>query len=168
MKEIPEYYLEPMKPEDGHDVIGIYNYHITNTLAAYPDKPVPADHFEKFWEMIRGFPALMVKLSDGRSIGFAFMHPYRPIQTMQHTAEVTYFILPEYTGMGIGTKILAHWEEIAPEFGIEVFLASIASENIQSLNFHQKHGFYECGRFKRIIRKNNLEFDMVWMQKILT
>ncbi len=164
----PEYFLVPMHPEDGKAVIGIYNYFVVHSLAAYPDQKVPEDHFRKFWEMIHGFPAIMVRLGDEKPIGFGFLHPYRPIHTMQHTAEVTYFILPEYTGYGIGTKVLAYLESVAPDFGIEILLASIASENRQSLNFHRKNGFIECGRFKRIIRKNGLEFDMVWMQKYLT
>jgi phosphinothricin acetyltransferase len=164
---IPEYIMEPMQPEDGQAVIGIYNYFVLHSLAAYPDQKVPKNHFKKFWDMIHGYPAIMVKLKNGEPLGFGFLHPYRPIHTMQHTAEVTYFILPEYTGYGIGTKILTYLESMAPEFGIEILLANIASKNRQSLNFHRKNGFIECGRFKRIIRKNGLEFDMVWMQKYL-
>ncbi len=167
MTNSPDYYLEPMDPQNGPDVIEIYNYFIVNSLAAYSDQTVPASHFEKFWQMIRGYPALTVKLEGGKVIGFGFLHPYRPIRTMQHTAEITYFILPEYTGRGIGKRLLDFLEDAAPAFGVQILLASIASANQQSLNFHIKHGFRECGRFKQVIRKNDREFDMVWMQKRL-
>ena len=167
MSAKPAYLFVPMRPEDGKEVIRIYNYFILNSLAAYPDQAVPEIHFEKFWEMIRGYPALIVKLTDDRLIGFGFLHPYRPIGTMLHAAEVTYFILPEYTGLGIGTDLLGALEDAAPAFGVQILLASIASENERSINFHLKHGFRECGRFRRIIRKHDQEFDMVWMQKQL-
>ncbi len=167
MRAKPTYHLIPMKPQDGKEVIRIYNYFILNSLAAYPDQAVSDAHFEKFWEMIHGYPALIVKLANDRSIGFGFLHPYRPISTMLHAAEVTYFILPEYTGLGIGTDMLEALENAAHAFGVQILLASIASENEQSINFHLKHGFRECGRFKRIIRKHDREFDMIWMQKQL-
>ena len=33
--------------------------------------------------------------------------------------------------------------------------------------FLQKNGFYECGRFKGVGKKNDRVFDLVWMQKML-
>jgi phosphinothricin acetyltransferase len=55
----------------------------------------------------------------------------------------------------------------AKTMGIRIFLASISSLNEQSIQFHLKHGFVECGRFKGIGKKHGRTFDMIWMQKYL-
>jgi len=51
--------------------------------------------------------------------------------------------------------------------GVETLLANISSLNEVSLNFHLKHGFKECGRFQRIGKKFDRDFDVIWMQKFL-
>jgi L-amino acid N-acyltransferase YncA len=83
------------------------------------------------------------------------------------TAEVSYFISQEHTGKGIGRNLLHYFEEEGKKKGITNILASISSLNPGSINFHLKNGFYECGRFKGVGKKNDRVFDLVWMQKML-
>jgi len=97
-------------------------------------------------------------------LGFAFLHPYRLGNTFRRTAEFTGFILPEHTGQGLGTQILERFVAQAHEQGIDTLLANISSRNVPSLRFHSKHGFRECGRFRRVGRKFGVDFDVVWMQ----
>ncbi len=85
--------------------------------------------------------------------------------TFQHTAEVTYFISPEMTGKGLGSKILSFLETEGKKQGISCILANISSLNEGSIRFHKKHGFVECGRFRNVVKKKGILFDTVWMQK---
>ena len=55
----------------------------------------------------------------------------------------------------------------ARKMKIKTLLASISSRNKESIAFHKKHGFIECGRFKDIGRKRGKLFDVVWMQKVI-
>jgi phosphinothricin acetyltransferase len=80
---------------------------------------------------------------------------------------VTYFIHPDHTGKGLGKRLLGFLEKGALEKGITNLLASISSLNPGSVEFHQKHGFTECGRFRKVGKKKGREFDTVWMQKRL-
>lgn len=57
-------------------------------------------------------------------------------------------------------------EQAAP-LGIDSLVVSISSKNFESIAFHQKNGFRECGRFRQAGRKNGEDFDIVWMQKQL-
>jgi phosphinothricin acetyltransferase len=61
--------------------------------------------------------------------------------------------------------MLSRLAEEAGRMGIDSLVASISSENPESIAFHVKNGFRECGRFDRAGRKNGREFDIVWMQK---
>ena len=161
------YRLEPFTEEDRTSVIDIFNYFVQNSFASYREIPVAYEMFDRFLAMIGEYPAVTVKTDAGQTVGFAFIYRYHAAETMRRTAEISYFILPEHTGSGIGTMMLYHLIEKAGALGISNILASISSLNDQSLQFHRKHGFVQCGRFEEIGEKHGHVFDMVWMQKKL-
>ena len=158
------YSFEGMADEHRTAVTDIFNYYIANSFAAYPADPVGYEVFDRFLDMARDYPAVVVKDDSETTVGFAFLHPYRPGRTFRRTAEITYFILPEHTGKGIGTMVLERFKVTAREQGIDTLLANISSLNEGSLRFHRKNGFEECGRFRRIGNKFGKDFDVVWMQ----
>ena len=63
--------------------------------------------------------------------------------------------------------LLKHLIEGAREIGVDNLLASISSLNGESLAFHRKYGFVECGRFRDVGRKRGRPFDVIWMQRAL-
>lgn len=117
--------------------------------------------------MSDGYPAITVINEIGEILGFGMLRAHNPIPTFSQTAEITYFIEPEYTRRGIGSTMLKHLVDEAKQKGISSILASISSLNEGSINFHRKNGFIECGRFKNVGRKKGQVFDTVWMQKML-
>lgn len=157
--------LEPMAESHGGAVIDIFNHFVTQSFAAYPDQPLPHDFFGRFQQMIQGYPAYVATVDLGRVVGFAFLRPFHPANTLRRTAEVTYFISPEFTRRGIGTALLNRLISEAVSRGIDSLVASISSKNEESIAFHRKNGFRECGRFERAGRKNGQDFDIVWMQR---
>lgn len=158
--------FKPMSYDHCEGVMNIYNFYIENSLAAYPEKIMPHEYFEKFMEHTKGYPAYTI-FSDDEIAGFCFLKAYNPHSTFKETAEITYFIKEGFTGKGIGKLALEKLEEEARKMGIRYILASISSENAQSLSFHKKHGFTQCGRFGKIITKGGVQFDIIWMQKNL-
>jgi len=161
------YRFESMKPDHRKPVIDIYNHYIEKSWAAYPDEPVGYALFDRFLDMTRGYPSLVVQTDSGDVVGFAFLRAFLPAATFRRTVEITYFILPEHTHQGLGGKILECFERDAEESGVDNLLASISSRNPLSLDFHRKHGFVECGRLRSVGRKFGEDFDVVWMQKII-
>ena len=147
-------------------VIDIYNYYIENSYAAYPEKRVPYEFFDLMFEKTKGYPAYTIKKnSSDKIVGFCYLKAYHPLSVFKETAEITYFIEPLVVGKGIGKKALQLLEEKGKLMGIKQILASISSLNDQSIAFHKKNGFRECGKFKSIINKNGVYFDIIWMQK---
>jgi len=160
-----EYRLEPVSAEDGNQIIDIYNYYVENSFAAYPESKVPHEFFVFFLNLTQGYPFLVAKDMNGKVIGFGSLRPYSPLPTFSRTAEITNFISPEHTGIGIGQQILDSLLDQARRMGIVTILASISSPNQASLAFHKKNGFVECGRFVGIGQKMGQAFDVVWMQR---
>ncbi len=159
--------LERLSERHRKPVIDIFNYFVKNGFAAYPDTEVEYGFFDRLLEMARGYPAVAAKDVDDRIVGFGLLRPFHFAATFKRTAEVSYFLLPETTRQGLGTMILERLIGEAKTMGIDSILASISSRNVESVNFHVKRGFVECGRFKAIGKKFGHDFDVVWMQKRL-
>lgn len=147
-------------------VMNIYNYYIENGYAAYPEKPFGYDFFDKFLEITKGYPAYAINF-EGDIVGFCYLSAYNPLPTFKGTAQITYFISKDFTGKGLGEIALKKLEVEAKKRDINVILAHISSLNNSSIKFHLKQGFKECGRFQKIIRKNDVLFDIIWMQKFI-
>jgi len=158
------YTFEKMADQHRTAVIDIFNYYIANSFAAYPEESVGYEFFDHFLDITRGYPAVAIKDDTETIVGFAFLHAYHSGQTFRRAAEITYFILPDHTGKGIGATVLGQFRLAAKEQGIDTLLANISSRNEGSLRFHRQNGFEECGRFRRIGRKFGEDFDVVWMQ----
>ncbi len=156
--------------DSGKEVMDIFNYYIENTFAAFPENRLPNEAFPVLLNMAKGFPAFIMVDEDagGRCAGFGFLKAYNPMPAFSHTAACTYFLHPEYTGKKIGQLLLSKLEEEAAGRGIKNLLAEISSENPGSIKFHARNGFTECGRFKNTGIKKGRNFDVIWMQKILS
>ena len=153
-----------VEDRDVDAVLGVFNYHVSHSFAAYAEGefgPVVVETFRK------SASVFYVQEVDDTIAGFGFLRPYNLFDNFNHTAMLTYFLLPEFTGKGLGTKLLNQLQEYARQNGIYNLLAHISSQNLQSLNFHKKHGFEECGRLKKVGKKFGEEFDVVWVQKFL-
>jgi L-amino acid N-acyltransferase YncA len=159
------YRLEPMTEIHRVPVMDVYNYYIENTFAAYPETPVGYEFYDRLLQTTRGYPAVVATSGRGEVVGFSFLHPYHFVSTLWKTAEVTYFILPQHTRKGLGKTMLDHLAEEARKIGVDRLLAGISSLNEESLRFHGKYGFRECGKLQDAGRKFGRDFDVVWMQR---
>lgn len=154
-----------IRNNDGPEIIDLFNYYILHSDAAFPEIPVENVFFEVILQVISRYPSLTVRNENGDLIGFGFLKPHNPFPGFSHTAEISYFIQPEWTGYGIGAELLQRLIEESKNYGISRILAEVSSKNDLSLHFHRKWGFCECGRFPGVGRKNGDFFDTVWMMK---
>lgn len=162
-----EYSIGPISTEDRESIMDIFNYYIENSFAAFPETKLPYQAFDMLLQMSRGYPSGSVRNSKGEIVGFGTLRAHNPMPVFSQTAEIAYFMHPDYTGKGLGKMLLAFLEKGGRKKGITNILASISSLNTKSIEFHKKNGFTECGRFMKVGRKNGRDFDTVWMQKML-
>lgn len=165
--EAMDYSLESMSASHRQPVIDIFNHFIRKSHAAFLTEPVDYDFFDHFLKMGRGYPAVVIRTAAQQLVGFAFLRPHHSADSFRRAAEITYFILPGHTRQGLGTAILELFVEQAGALGVDTILACVSSKNSESLKFHGKSGFRECGRFVKVGRKFGEDFDAVWLQKRL-
>jgi L-amino acid N-acyltransferase YncA len=162
-----EYQLRSVTDEDSESIADILNHHIKNTFAAYPSLPVDNSFLHRLKSLTGKLPIYVAEAPNGSVIGFACLRPVHSADTLSRSAEITIFISPEHTRHGLGGKMLARIEEDAKTLGVDTIIGGASSHNQPSLDFQKKHGFTECGRFKRVGRKFDQDFDIVWMQKFI-
>lgn len=159
--------LTPLAEAHRQAVIDIYNHYVDHGFASYREIHIPHEAYDRFLAMSKGFPAYVSLGEEGQVEGFGFLHAWHPSECFSRTVEVTYFLHPEATRKGIGSLLLGRMLKEAAAMKIDRVLASISSRNPESLAFHRKHGFEECGRFPEVGTKRGQVFDVVWMVKRL-
>lgn len=146
-------------------VIDLFNYYVRNSFAAYPEEEVGYGFFDVLRKMCHEGGALVAENETGEVIAFALLRPYHLASTFKQTAEISYFILPAHTHKGLGRRILDRIVEIARSKGINCLVASVSSRNQESLNFHRKSGFEECGHLRDVGIKFGKGFGVVWFRR---
>lgn len=159
--------LEPLSPEHRQAVIDIYNHYVDHGYTSFREVRLPYEAFDRFLAIAKGYPAYVSVRADGEVDGFGFLHAWHPSECFRRTAEITYFFHPGATRQGSGSRLLTCLLEEAATLKIDRILASISSRNPESIAFHHKHDFVECGRFPQVGQKNGVDFDVVWMVKHL-
>jgi L-amino acid N-acyltransferase YncA len=162
-----EYVIRKFARDDLPAVTSIFNYYIENTFAAYPEVKVGSGFFEGIIRMAQGYPFYVVEDRTGKVIGFALLNPHICIETFARAADISYFLLPEHTGKGLGKRLLDTVIADAKTLNIDTILASICSHNQKSIDFHLQNGFTKCAHFKSTGRKFDTDFDVIWMQKFI-
>jgi phosphinothricin acetyltransferase len=162
-----EYTFRPANDTDQRAVLSIFNHYVETSYAAYFGNRLDESFLIQLNQKTSGYPFYIIETPEKQIVGFGLIHSYHPAKTFSRVAELSYFISPSHTRKGLGTKLLSILIDKATEMGITSLLASISSLNQSSVDFHNKNGFVECGRFIQIGRKFRQDFDVVWMQKSL-
>lgn len=156
--------IRKVEDSDRDAIIGIFNYYVKEGFSAYPDTPVPPGFFNM---LIEGIHTCFIIEKNVKVGGFSILRPLLPFPAFAKTATISTFIEHSSRNQGFGKKLLEHVENEAKSRGMVLLLANISSKNQESLNFHAKNGFLECGRFHKAGIKFNTPFDLVWMEKEL-
>ncbi len=170
-KHSEKYLIREATTEDITGMLEVFNYYIENSFASYIETPVGPEFFqviqnEKEQDENEHFPFYVIEEID-KIIGFGTLRPYFPFSNFQHTGVISYFILPGHTRKGLGSGMLDKLYTEASKKNMKSLLANVSSKNEASLNFHLKHGFRECGKFREVGTKFGKYFDIVWLQKFL-
>jgi L-amino acid N-acyltransferase len=154
--------IREMQESDCDAVMRIFNHYVTTGFAAYPDSPLPPQFFSVMRE---GSLSSVVLDNDGDIIGFGLLKPFLPFPAFRKTGMLTYFIAPEATGKGFGTRLLERFLKDAQKRGLTTMVATMSSRNEASIRFHKRRGFREAGNLSGVGEKFGEPFDVLWMQR---
>ncbi len=156
------YTIVPLNDEHAGAALAVFNEYVPNSFGAYLDAPLSAEAFHA----LRKTCLAQFAVLSGKSVaGFGLLRPYHPAATFKRTGEISYFIAKEHTHRGVGSELLNEIVRVARDKGIDHVLANVCSLNPESLAFHHKHEFVQCGVFRNVGKKNGRDFSVVWFEK---
>jgi L-amino acid N-acyltransferase len=154
--------IREMQESDRDAVMRIFNHYAATSFATYPDGPLPPQFFVPLRD---GALSAIVLESDGGIAGFGLLKPFLPFPAFRKTGMLTYFLAPEVTGKGFGSRLLERLTEDARNKGMTMLVANMSSKNETSIGFHKHHGFSEAGNLTVVGEKFGQTFGVLWMQK---
>lgn len=158
--------IRTIENKDYGYIADIYNYYVQNSNAAFIEKIIDLKFVETLHE--KALKKSFFVLDKGEMIiGFALLKNFLPIENFNRTATVSYFISPEYTRQGLGSLLINKLINYAKNSNIDNLIAEIASDNVQSINFHKMHGFQQCGLLSNVGFRNKKDFSIIYMQKYI-
>lgn len=149
-------------------ILEIVNHSILYTTANYNYAPQTLGEQRKWFDdkKAAGFPVLIAEC-DGKILGFSTYGKFRERTGYRFTVEHSVYVADGYSGNGIGRKLLEELIGIAKNQGYHTMIGGIDASNSQSIAFHKKFGFEECGIIKEAAFKFDRWLDLLFMQLIL-
>ena len=99
------------KPEDAAAVAALYNHYVLHSTASFETEPLDA---EQMRSRLESATARLVCEREGAIVGFGYTHDWKERAAYRHTQEVTVYVAPDSTGLGIGRRLV---ERLVAELG---------------------------------------------------
>lgn len=156
------------KIEDAREIVLIKKKIVETTNFFFRSPEEPQEKAEEYQKKIqtaqenRGL-TLVVEFNN-QVIGF-LSFSRSPYMRLQHAGLFGMGIKPEFSNMGIGTKLLSHFIEWAKEQeGLEKICLDVFSNNERAISLYKRLGFREEGRQINQIRfKDGSYADIIFM-----
>ena len=89
---------------------------------------------------------------DGKVVGHCSVGLVRNTQRCRHRAEVTFVLLKDYCGIGIGGKLMQECILWCKAKGVTQIELTVAVGNKRAINMYENFGFKTTGRFPNALR----------------
>ncbi|UCH72291.1 MAG: N-acetyltransferase [Thermoplasmatales archaeon] len=153
--------------DDLEKITEIYNEAILKTVATF-DTNQKTIKEQKNWFMDHGAKnPILVAERNGDVVGFAALSKWSDRCAYSDTAEISFYVLKKYQGMGIGRKLIEEILQAGKKADIHVIVARITEGNNKSVHLHKSVGFEHIGIMKEVGVKFGKHLDVYLMQKII-
>ena len=152
------------KKEDLPQINEIYNQAVRQRFCTAHLEPLELEEREKWFSAHdpSKYPVFVIQ-DMNRVLGWISLGPYREDrQALAHVAEVSYYVDRNVRGKGIGSRLLEHALEVAPDYGFSVLIAILLDKNPASIALLLKYAFMEWGRMPGIARFGSQEADHLY------
>ena len=95
---------------------------------------------------------------EGEVVGQCSIGRIRRTERCCHRAEVTFVILKDYCGMGIGGKLMQRCIDWCNDKGVTQIELSVVADNKQAINMYESFGFKRTGTITKAMRYDDGSF----------
>lgn len=174
--------FEPIEEQHLPEVLSIYNHYVEHTTVSFHTELLS---LEQIRAQIMNVPAhyksyVIIEEQDARDnsvvsnaesapaiAGYILMTQHKNKQAYDVTAEVTIYLKPGQTGKGLGGKSLTFLEQAGVASGFHVLIATVCTENANSIALFERYGYEKCAHFREVGYKFGRHLDIASYQKII-
>ncbi len=159
--------FEEVKEEHIQELLDIYSYYVFNTTATFHDHAITREEMRELVIFVKPpYKAFIIEIAE-TICGYVILTEYKKREAFRRTAEITIYLMPEYTGRGIGTKAIAYLENYARAVNIHALIAVICGQNTNSIKLFAHCGYFNCAHYKEVGIKFGQVLDLVCYEKLL-
>ena len=159
--------VRPITENDLARCAEIYNYYIENTTVTFEEQPLSVEAFFARARRIEAQYPYLVAEEDGMVAGYAYLDAYNVRSAYRYTADLSIYLAHDCLSHGVGGKLLDEIERAGAARGLRNIVSIVTEENARSIAFHEKHGYIEVGRMRKVGLKFDRWLDVVFYQKVL-
>ena len=154
---MPAYDIRHGQLSDLDELVTIYNHAINQggiTADIYPY--TSAQRRAWFDEHMPDQYPLYVMTYRRSAIGYCSLSPYRKgREALRQVAEISYYLHPDFRGMGLGSKLIRHVIQDAERIQKRHLIAILIDSNRRSIALLEKFNFIQWGYLPDIVRFNH-------------
>jgi len=159
---------------DAERLAEIYSYYVLNTAVSFEYEAPTEEEFVRRIERITEKYPYLVCVIDDDVVGYAYAAPYGERKAYDWTVTTSIYVDKEYRRQGIGSLLYAELEKRLCAQGIKNLLAGVATCEKEdeylshdSCRFHLREGYEQVAHMKKVGKKFERWYDLVWYQKRL-
>ena len=159
--------IRPAQLHDIPHIMQIYNAEIEHGVATWNNQPKSLEDYQQWFQHLQdaSFPLFVAEETKTQVIsGYAEYSSFRNFNGYHQTVEHAVYIDPKFARLGLGKALTLQLIAHARQNKIHVMVAAIDSENIGSIQLHEKLGFKQTGYMPEVGQKFGKWRDLVLMQ----
>lgn len=156
--------IRTLQPEDAAAVAVLYNHYVLHSTVSFEEEPLDAGRMRRRLEHAA---VRFVCEREGRIVGFGYTHEWKERAAYRHTQEVTVYVAPDSTGLGIGRRIVERLVAECRTTQCRALIACITADNFPSRRLFEAVGFRRVSHFEQVGRKFGRWLDVVDYELLL-
>lgn len=143
--DTPRLTVRPATTGDAAAVLDIYRNFILNTTVTFEEEVPTLEQFRaRVADIMAEYPFLVCD-DGGRIAGYIYAHRHQPRSAYRYGAEISVYLRPHYTGLGIGRILCDTMLELLRRQGVQIVYSAISLPNERSCALHEAAGFRQTG-----------------------
>ncbi|MFL6427394.1 MAG: arsinothricin resistance N-acetyltransferase ArsN1 family B [Acidobacteriaceae bacterium] len=152
---------------DAEAICAIYNHYVLETAITFEEAAVtPAEMASRIKETLQSLPWLVWEVGAAVQ-GFAYASKWKGRCAYRHSAEVTVYLDPKFTGRGIGSQLCEGLLADLRGRNFHAAIGGIALPNAASIALHERLGFHKVAHFEQVGQKFGRWIDVGYWQILL-
>ncbi len=165
--DAPRLIIRPAATGDAAAILDVYRNFVLNTTYSFEEVVPTLEQYRARMDGILARYPFLVCEDGGRIAGFAYAHRHQSRSAYRFGAELSIYLRPHYTNLGIGRAMCDAIIDILRLQGVQTVYSAISQPNDASVALHEAMGFSLVGRWKNTGYKKGRWLDIVWYELVI-